>query len=54
MRIIDKKRCTSCGKFPFCQNAKTGMDYYCNLWREREVNLKLENNDETGFTFIKI
>ena len=47
------KRCTNCGYFPFCQRIEKNTSY-CDSWRKRERNLKLERINGENFEFEKI
>lgn len=48
------RRCENCGKFPFCKFADKNPKENCGLWEKRNIDLKLIDKDETGFTFDKI
>lgn len=48
------KRCTNCGKFPFCEEDFADGQHIDNCWIKRERNLKLENTDGYNFDFENI
>lgn len=47
------KRCTSCGRFPFCEKSKGPTDL-CENHIKREVEMKLVNKDGENFEFERI
>ena len=50
-----KKRCTNCGKFPFCEDdvsdEKNGV---CSKWIKREVQMKLDSKKGEVFEFRRL
>jgi hypothetical protein len=38
------KRCTNCGKFPFCEDdVSDGKNGICNKWVKRNVEMQLKS-----------
>lgn len=50
-----KKRCTNCGKFPFCEDdVSDERNGSCAKWVKRNVEMKLDSKKEQEFDFSKI
>lgn len=48
------KRCTNCGKYPFCERIENaGEENDCQYWNKREITM-LNRVDEGYFEFEKI
>ena len=48
------KRCTNCGKFPFCEEDFADGKDINNCWIKREVELKLDSKKGDIFDFRRI
>ena len=47
------KKCTSCGKFPFCKFSKNETDS-CDNFTKREIETRLIYKDGENFEFERI
>lgn len=47
------KRCTNCGKFPFCDVAYE-RNTVCTNWVKRQVEMKLDSKKGCVFDFSKV
>ena len=49
------KRCTNCGKFPFCEDdVSDEKDGVCANWIKRKMETKLDSKIEQEFDFSKV
>lgn len=49
------KRCTNCGKFPFCEDdVSDEKDGVCNKWIKRKIEMKLDSKNGQVFDFSKV
>lgn len=48
------KRCTNCGKFPFCEEEFEDGKHIDSCWIKRDRELKLENTDKYNYDFKEI
>jgi hypothetical protein len=49
-----EKRCTNCGKFPFCDEDLSTGESIENCWIKRQVEMKLDSKKGEVFDFNKV